>query len=483
MCKKNYQHDKLYITTSQRRLNLSPTAQKVKNTELNTLMPQNIEAEEAVLGAILVNPKCLDKVISKLKPEFFYKPAHRFIYETILQLTNNNEIVDIVSVSDTLNINQKLELVGGRAYINDLSLKCIQTSNVEYYANIIEEKYTKRSLINAGSEITTWGYDAEPSEDSLEKAEKLIFDISSKKVSSDLVPIEQLVFDAYDNIEQRYKNKGVKTGVESGFYDLDAITNGFQKSDLIILAARPAMGLALNIAENAALMHNKTVAIFSLEMSKDQLTQRLLCAEAEVDAQRIKTGNMQANDWDKLAKAMDKLASAPIYIDEANGCTLTDIRAKCRRLSMADKNLSLVVIDYLQLMETSGREFDRTQQISQISRGLKILAKELNVPIIALSQLSRATEQRTDKRPQLSDLRDSGSIEQDADIVMFIYRNEYYANKGEITEEEAAEIARNKGEAEVIIAKHRNGPTGTVPLLFQNNITKFKNKTKKTTEF
>lgn len=464
---------------------VSATSKK-NSPEIEQLMPQNLEAEEAVLGAILVNPRCLDKVISTLKPDYFYKPAHKYIYEAILHLTNNSEVIDIVSVSDVLNINQRLELVGGRAFINDLILKCISTANVQYYANVIEEKAIKRSLITAGSEITTAGYDLAPSAESLEKAEKLIFDISSKKTSSDLIPINNLVSDVYEQISDRYKNKDKKSGVESGFYDLDEMTNGFQKGNLIILAARPAMGktaFALNIAQNAALRYNKTIAIFSLEMSKDELVQRLMCSEAEVESQRLRSGNMQASDWEKLVDAMNVLDSAPIYIDDTPGCSLTDIRAKCRRLAMADKNLSMVIIDYLQLMETSGRETDRNQQISQISRGLKILAKELNIPIIALSQLSRATEQRQDKRPIMSDLRDSGSIEQDADIVMFIYRGEYYASKAQTGEEEAAEIAKNKGEAEIIIAKQRSGPTGTVELLFQNTITKFKNKTKTTTEF
>lgn len=464
---------------------VSATSKK-NSPEIEQLMPQNLEAEEAVLGAILVNPRCLDKVISTLKPDYFYKPAHKYIYEAILHLTNNSEVIDIVSVSDVLNINQRLELVGGRAFINDLILKCISTANVQYYANVIEEKAIKRSLIIAGSEITTAGYDLAPSAESLEKAEKLIFDISSKKTSSDLIPINNLVSDVYEQISDRYKNKDKKSGVETGFYDLDEMTNGFQKGNLIILAARPAMGktaFALNIAQNAALRYNKTIAIFSLEMSKDELVQRLMCSEAEVESQRLRSGNMQASDWEKLVDAMNVLDSAPIYIDDTPGCSLTDIRAKCRRLAMADKNLSMVIIDYLQLMETSGRETDRNQQISQISRGLKILAKELNIPIIALSQLSRATEQRQDKRPIMSDLRDSGSIEQDADIVMFIYRGEYYASKAQTGEEEAAEIAKNKGEAEIIIAKQRSGPTGTVELLFQNTITKFKNKTKTTTEF
>ena len=447
------------------------------NAELSEMMPQNIDAEEAILGAILVSPVCMNKVVEHIRPESFYKPAHRYVFEAMLQLYNSEDKIDIVSVSDILNINQKLELVGGRAFINDLSYKTITTTNVEYYAKIVQEKAIKRSLINAGSEIISAGYDLNPIEESLDIAEKLIYDIGAQKASQALVPIKDLVMSAYTTIEERYNNKGQLTGTPTAYYDLDAMTNGLQKSDLIILAARPAMGktsFALNIAQNVALKANVPVAIFSLEMSKDQLTQRLLCAEAEVDTQRLKTGNMQAKDWEKLAGAMEKFHQCPatIYIDDTAGVTITDLRAKCRRLAMAEKNLGLIVIDYLQLIEGTGRE-DRLQQISGISRGLKILAKELNIPIIALSQLSRAVEGRQDKRPQLSDLRDSGSIEQDADIVMFIYRDEYYRNAE--SEEDEVEKATNKGEAEIIIAKHRNGPVGTVKLLFQSNITKFKN--------
>ena len=445
------------------------------NSDLSQLMPQNIDAEEAILGAILVSPACMNRIVEQLKPESFYKPAHRYVYEAMLQLYNGEDKIDIVSVSDVLNMNQKLELVGGRAFINDLSYKTITTTNVEYYARIVQEKAIKRSLINAGSEIVNSGYDLNPIEESLETAEKLIFDIASQKASKALLPIKDLVYDTYAKIEERYNNKDKLTGTPTAFYDLDTITNGLQKSDLIILAARPAMGktsFALNIAQNVALKANVPVAIFSLEMSKEQLVQRLLCAEAEVDTQRLKTGNMQAKDWEKLAVAMDSFSQAPIYIDDTAGVTITDLRAKCRRLAMAEKNLGLIVIDYLQLIEGSGRE-DRMQQISSISRWLKILAKELNVPIIALSQLSRAVEGRTDKRPMLSDLRESGSIEQDADIVMFIYRDEYYRNSND--EEEMTEKAANKGEAEIIIAKHRNGPVATIKLLFQSNITKFKN--------
>lgn len=451
------------------------TKKKQPVDDLSQLMPQNVEAEEAILGAILVNPACMNKIVEHIRPESFYKPAHRYVYEAMLQLYNGEDKIDIVSVSDVLNINQKLELVGGRAFVNDLSYKTITTANVEYYAKLVQEKAIKRSLINAGSEIVASGYDVNPIDQSIEQAQKLIFDIASSKASSSLISIKDIVYNVYEKIEERANNKGQLTGVATHFYDLDAMMNGLQKSDLIILAARPAMGktaFALNIAQNVALRSNVPVAIFSLEMSKDQLAQRLMCSEAEVDTQRLKTGNMQAKDWEKLATAMASLSEAKIYIDDTAGCTITDLRAKCRRLAMAEKDLGLIVIDYLQLIEGTGRE-DRMQAISTISRGLKILAKELNIPIIALSQLSRTVEGRTDKRPMLSDLRESGSIEQDADIVMFIYRDEYYKNANE--DEEDAEKAANKGEAEIIIAKHRNGPVGTVKLLFQGSITKFKN--------
>ncbi len=440
----------------------------------SNLLPQNIEAEEAVLGAILVNPEVLTKVVETLKPESFYKPAHKYVYEAMLQLFNTNERIDLVSVSDVLSYNSKLETVGGRAFINDLSYKTITTSNIEYYAKIVQEKAVKRALINAGGEIVSFGYDMNPIDESLESAEKLIFDIASKKATTDLSHIKDLVLNTYEKIEYRYEHKDELLGLRTDFYELDTMTSGLQKSDLIILAARPSMGktaFALNIAQNVAIKEKVPVAIFSLEMSKEQLVQRMLCSHAEVDTQRLKTGNMQSKDWDKLAGAMNDFANAPIFIDDTSGCTLTDIRAKCRRLKMEQKDLGLVVIDYLQLMEGSGRE-ERMQQISAISRGLKTLARELDIPVIALSQLSRAVESRTDKRPMLSDLRESGAIEQDADIVMFIYRDEYY-RKGDDDDETIKAAA--KGESEIIIAKHRNGPVGTVKLLFQGNITKFKN--------
>lgn len=454
-------------------------ADKDKKEVNMNLIPQNIEAEEAVLGAILVNPNVITKVVEFLIPDSFYKPAHRYVYEAMLQLFNQNERIDIVSVSDVLSFNSKLEIIGGRAFVNDLSFKTITTSNIEYYAKIVQEKAVKRALINAGSEIVTFGYDLNPTEESLNNAEKLIFDIASKKTTKDLYHVRDLVLEGYEKLEERHKNKGKISGVPTDFYDLDILTNGLQKSDLIILAARPSMGktaFALNIAQNVAIKAKIPVAIFSLEMSKEQLVQRMLCSEAEIDRQRLNTGNIGQKEWTLLANVMEIFMHAPIYIDDTAGCTLTDLRAKCRRLVMEEKNLGLIVIDYLQLMEGVGKE-DRIQQISAISRGLKGLARELNVPIIALSQLSRAVEQRKDRRPMLSDLRESGAIEQDADIVMFIYREEYYESYSNANDESEKSMPNplNKGKAEIIIAKHRNGPVDSIGLLFNSSITKFKN--------
>ena len=443
---------------------------KTEDGKIQRIPPQNLEAEEAILGAVLTNPICLNKIADLITPESFYKPANRMIYEAVLDLFGKNQAIDIVTVSERLSETDKLEQIGGRAYVNDLALNVVTTANIEYYAKIVQEKAIKRNLINAGSEIVEMAYENNSMETTLDNAEKLIFNIAQQKATTDLVPIEELVLKSYEQIEFRYNHRDELIGVPTGFYDIDMMTSGLQKSDLIILAARPSMGktaFALNIAQNVALRANKAVAIFSLEMPKEQLVQRMLCSEAEVDTQRLKTGLMQAKDWEKLTTTMNVFAEAPIYIDDCAGATVMDIRAKCRRLMMETKELGLIVIDYLQLMSGSEKE-DRFQQISSISRGLKTLARELGVPVIALSQLSRAVEQRNDKKPMLSDLRESGAIEQDADIVMFIYRDEYYKK----------EESENRGKAEVIIAKHRNGPVGNVELLFQANITKFKNITK-----
>lgn len=438
--------------------------------------PQSVEAEEAVLGALLVNPNSITRVIETLRPQHFYKPSHREIFEGIMELFNKNEPIDIVTVSEHLRDKDKLEKAGGRSYINDLALAVVTTANIEYYAKIIADKSLLRELINAGTEIVSLAYEDEGATGTtLDNAEKLIFDIAQKKSSSDLIPVKDLVLTSYEQIEYRYNNKDEMLGVPSGFYDLDNMTSGFQKSDLVILAARPSMGktaFCLNMAQNAAVKKKIPVAMFSLEMSKEQLVQRMLCSQAELDSNRLRTGHMQSEDWGKLTSAMGDLADAPIFIDDTPAVNVLDIRAKCRRLCMEHGNLGMIIIDYLQLMEGTGKSrgsLDRVQEISGISRGLKNLARELKVPVIALSQLSRAVESRQIKKPMLSDLRESGSIEQDADIVMFIYRDEYYN----------PENVESKGKAEIIVAKQRNGPVGSVDLIFQSNITKFKNKTSK----
>ena len=423
------------------------------------LPPHSIEAEEAVLGAILINPsETMNRVVEILKPQSFYSPRNKLIFEAMMVMFNQNKPIDCLSIAEYFNSKNQLDSIGGREYLNDLVIDTILTSNIEYYANIIKESAMKRELINAGSLIIEESFKNPESTTSLEYAEKLIFEISQSKSQGQLETLSSILPETVEQLEYRFNNKGSYTGVPSDFYDLDALTAGFQRSDLIILAARPSMGktaFALNIGQNIAINHKIPVAIFSLEMSKDQLMHRMLCSEAEVDSQRLKTGNMQSKDWEKLVNAMNEFSQAPIYIDDTSGCTITDIRAKCRRLKMQEKELGLILIDYLQL------------------RGLKILAKELDVPVIALSQLSRAVESRTDKRPMLSDLRESGAIEQDADIVMFIYRDEYY-RKTEDGEEEV-QRADTKGESEIIIAKHRNGGLANIKLIFQGNITKFKN--------
>ena len=433
------------------------------------LPPQSIEAEQAVLGALLIDTNAITKVTDIIKPDNFYKQAHKHIYSSILFLFNNNEPIDIVTVSEHLKSFEKLDIVGGRAYINVLALLVITSANVEYYSKIVSEKAVLRELIKAGGEIATIAYDDTNAEKAVDTAEQLIFSISQKKTPESLTHVKEIVTDTFSLIEKRYNNRDELIGVSSGFYELDTLTAGFQASDLIIVAARPSMGktaLCLNIAQNVGIKKNTPVALFSLEMSKEQLVQRMLCSEAEIDSQRLRTGHMHAEDWEKLSIAMNSMGDCPIFIDDSPGLSITDIRAKCRRLCMSQKDLGLVIIDYLQLMEGTGlKRTDRVHEISSISRGLKNLARELKVPIVALSQLSRAVESRQNKRPMLSDLRESGSIEQDADVVIFIYREEYYDSDN----------IDKKGKAEIIISKQRNGPTGSFELLFQSNITKFKN--------
>ncbi len=437
-------------------------------TLTDTMLPHSIEAEQAVLGAVLADADCLHKVSESIeRPEFFYRKAHQHIFEAFIKLAERGENVDTVTTAQYLTDHHLLDEVGGRAYLSTLSDHAPIAANAEYYSKIVKTKSMLRRMILAGNEIVQLGYQSEEDLDKLvDKAEQLVFDLAQSRSKESLTPISDLIHKSWEILEEREANQGALSGVDTGFYDLNAFTAGLQKSDMIILAARPSMGktaYALNLAENVALKTRKPVAIFSLEMSRDQLVQRMLCSRAEVDASRVRSGQLLTEDWEKLGRAMSELGEAPIFIDDSAGVTVMEIRGKCRRLKAQCGDLGLVVIDYLQLLE--GRANDtRINQISEISRGIKLLARELDVPVIALSQLSRAVESRQDKRPMLSDLRESGSLEQDADIVMFIYRDDYYNPDSE-----------KAGIAEILISKQRNGPIGTVELLFQSNITKFKN--------
>ncbi len=443
-------------------------AQQITDKISKRLPPHNLDAENAVLGAILINPMSMNKVVEILEAEHFYSPANKLIYEAMFSLYNQNKPIDGLSVSNYFQVKNQLESIGGSEYLSDLMMDTILSSNIEYYANIIKENAIKRQLINAGATIIENTYKSPQAQDSLELAEKYIFEISQQKTTTEVEQLTNLLMETVEKIEFRCANKGSYTGVPSGYFELDNLTAGFQKSDFIILAARPSMGktaFALNIAQNIAIRQNCPTLIFSLEMSKIQLAQRIVCAESEVDAQRVRTGDLMPNEWEKITNCMNELHQAPLFIDDAAGVSVSDIRAKCRRLKMKNPDLGLILIDYLQLIEERSSN-DRNQQISTISRGLKALARELDVPIIALSQLSRKVEDRTDKRPMLSDLRESGAIEQDADIVMFIFREEYY-------DKENPEL---KNKAQIIVAKQRNGPTGNFERIFQGSTTKFKNK-------
>jgi replicative DNA helicase len=431
--------------------------------------PQSLEAEQAVLGAILIDAIALNQVVEILKPTDFYRHSHHLIFEAALELFEKNEPVDIITVSEVLKDQEKLENVGGRSYVNDLALSVLTTDNVTYYARIIRDKALLRGLIAAGTEIVCSAYEDPDAETAIDHAQQSIFQIAQKGMPDELIHVKDILPTTWTQIEDRHSNKGSLMGVSTGFYDLDTYTSGLQKSDLLILAARPSMGktaFVLNIASNVGIRERKPVLVFSLEMSKEQLVQRMLCAEADIDAQRIRNGEINENDFVKLSGAMGKLGDAPIYIDDTPGISPMELRAKARKLVAESGELGLIVIDYLQLMEgkAGGGGDNRVQEISAISRGLKGIARELNVPVIALSQLSRAVESRQDKKPMLSDLRESGSIEQDADLVMFIYRDEYYNKDSE-----------RPGTADIIIAKQRNGPVGEINLLFRHSTTRFLN--------
>jgi replicative DNA helicase len=429
--------------------------------------PQNIEAEQAVLGAIFLQPSSLTLASELLIPEDFYRASHQKIYNAMLELSDKGEPVDLVTVTSELADANLLEEVGGVSYLSDLANSVPTAANIEYYGKLVEEKSILRRLIRTATGIAQDGYSREDEvEVLLNEAEKTIMEVAQRKNAGAFQNIKDVLVQTYDNIELLHDRKGDVTGIPTGFMELDKMTAGFQRNDLIIVAARPSVGktaFALNIAQNVATKTDENVAIFSLEMGADQLVMRMLCAEGNIDAQRLRTGSLTPEDWGKLTMAMGSLSNSGIYIDDTPGIRVSEIRAKCRRLKQ-EAGLGMILIDYLQLIQGSGRSDNRQQEVSEISRTLKELARELKVPVIALSQLSRGVEQRQDKRPMMSDIRESGSIEQDADIVAFLYRDDYYDKESE-----------NKNIIEIIIAKQRNGPVGTVSLAFVKEYNKFVN--------
>lgn len=432
-------------------------------------LPHSLDAEKAVLGAILIHNDAFNSAAELIDGRDFFRDAHRRIFDRMIALSERGDAIDFVTLKDELQRSGELDEVGGPAYISSLADGVPRSANVEHYARIVKEKATLRGLIHSATRIIAEAYQAEDDADLiLDSAEKAIFEIAEGRIGAGFTPLRDLVQSSFATIEKLQEQRNAITGVPSGFQDLDEMTAGFQPSDMIILAARPAMGktsFVLNVAQNAA-KKGKTVGVFSLEMSKEQLFLRLLTSEAMIDAHKFRTGYLTEKDYGKLSHALGTLAELPIYIDDTPGIGLLEMRAKSRRLA-SQHTLDLVIIDYIQLMQGRGRFESRQQELTAISRSVKILAKELNVPIVALSQLSRAPESRTDHRPQLSDLRESGALEQDADLVMFIYRAEVY-DKDETKPEEL-------GTAEIIIGKHRNGPIGSVRLTFLNQFTKFEN--------
>ena len=430
-------------------------------------LPQSLEAEQSVIGAMIIDKEAIAKVSEKLVKEDFYRDGHKIIYETILDMFKDDMPVDTLTLVERLKSTDMLERAGGVSYISDLSTSMVSTANLTSYIKIVEEKSLLRKLIRASTAIIEDSYNKQYDVYSIvDSAEKKIFDIAERKSTSDFEPLSDVLERGFIEIERLFNNKGQITGVGSGFVDLDSKTSGFQKGDMILIAARPSMGkttFALNIAEHAALKEGKSVVIFSLEMSKEQLAYKLLCSVANVDMLKLRKGDLDDSDWENIARATGPLSKAKIYIDDTAGMSIMEKRSKCRRLKI-EHGIDLILIDYLQLMSGSSSAESRQQQVSEISRSIKALAKEMGCPIIALSQLSRAPEQRTDHRPMLSDLRESGSIEQDADLVMFLYRDEYYNKE---TEE--------KNVAECIVAKQRNGPVGTVKMAFFGQLSKFGN--------
>ena len=436
------------------------------HTYSDRLPPQNIEAEESILGGILLDPEAISRVAEVLRPDAFYISAHKEIYNATLDLHAKGTPTDLINVTAWLRDRDKLEKIGGQSKLAQLVDRTVSAVNIDKYAALVMDKYLRRHLIKSGNEIVQLGYETTTQlETVLDNAEQKIFSITQERPQQDLIPIRDTLIHTFEDIEVRHEDQALP-GLLCDFYDLDAMTGGFQRSDLIIMAGRPSMGktaIGLNIARNLAANYNLPVSIFSLEMSKEQLVQRLLASEARIESNRLRAGRISQNEWEPLSQAIGSLAELPIFIDDTPNITVTEMRSKTRRLQAEQgKPMGLVLLDYLQLMEGTGD--NRVQELSRITRSLKGLSRELGVPIIALSQLSRSVEARNNKRPIMSDLRESGSIEQDADLVVLLYRDEYYNPD-----------TPDRGIAEVIVSKHRNGPTGVVKLLFEPQFTNFKN--------
>jgi replicative DNA helicase len=468
-----------------------PPSPQRRNTPPRTIFeripPQNIEAEQAVLGAMLLGDRgAVERAAEMLGREDFYREAHGNIFEAMISLAEKDEPVDAVTLKDELVRRGVYDLIGGPSYLMALGDAVPTTANIGYYAKIVQEKAVLRRLIEAAAHISGLAYgDVDDVDTLVDQAERAIFAVSGKRITQYFFPLQPLLTEAFEKIDTLYHEKGVTTGIDTGFKEFNYMTSGLQDGDLIIIAARPSMGktsLCLSIGQNAALRAGKSVAIFSLEMSKEQLVQRMICSEARVDAHRLRTGHLNEDDWGRIAEGVNKLWETSLFIDDSTDLSALEIRAKCRRLR-AEHGLDLIIVDYLQLMRGHGRgNENRNQEITEIARGLKGLARDLNVPVIALSQLSRAVERREDKRPMLSDLRESGSIEAEADVVGFIYRPAYYERKEAVSEEadRQAEEQRRPGEydgeeAEIIIAKQRNGPTGIIKLSFLPKFARFDN--------
>ncbi|MGG7144960.1 replicative DNA helicase [Clostridium nigeriense] len=437
------------------------------DTPIMRSLPQSLEAEQSVIGAMIIDKSAIAKALEKLNEEDFYRDGHKVIFKAVREMFSKDMAVDLVTLLEYLKSTDMLEKAGGVTYISEVSSSVITTANLEAYIKIVEEKSTLRKLIKSATNIIEESYNKQDKvEEVLDLAQKKIFDLAEKQGSNDYEPLANVLERGFLEIERLFNNKGSITGVGSGIRDLDAKTSGFQKGDMVLIAARPSMGkttFSLNIAEHAALREGKSVVIFSLEMSKEQLAYKLLCSEANVDMLKLRTGNLDDDDWERIARATGPLSKARIYIDDTAGLSVMEMRSKCRKIKM-EHGIDMILIDYLQLMSGSSGSESRQQEVSEISRSIKALAKEMECPVIALSQLSRAPEQRADHRPMLSDLRESGSIEQDADVVMFLYRDEYYNKETE-----------DKNIGECIIAKQRNGPVGTVKMAWIGAHSKFAN--------